>query len=77
MLIKYYIFEYYNTFSSYYNTFFFRILNCNVIKYYHIFFYYNYFSIIIYEYLIIIFVIKCYKFKYSFTQMIGDKITLI
>jgi hypothetical protein len=73
MLIKYYIFEYYNTF-------FFHILNCNVIKYYNIFFYcnfYNYFSIIIFEYLIIIFVIKYCKFKYSFTQMIGDKITLI
>jgi hypothetical protein len=39
MLIKYYIFEYYNTFSSYYNTFFFYILNCNVIKYYNTFFF--------------------------------------
>jgi hypothetical protein len=37
----------------------------------------NYFSIIISKYLIIIFVIKYCKFKYSFTQMIGDKITLI
>jgi hypothetical protein len=45
-----------------------------MIKYYNIFIV---IFIIIYEYLIIIFVIKYCKFKYSFTQMIGDKITLI
>jgi hypothetical protein len=39
MLIKYYIFEYYNIF-------FFHILNCNVIKYYNIFFFIVIFVII-------------------------------